>query len=686
MIGFKFKSIKTRILAILLPLTIISMLSLSLISYQSSKNIIDKELDMEMSNQLDSIIASVEKSLTNHSKIPVTLARTVEVVGNQMNKDQYALMLKQYANSNAETFGTGVWFEPYKYKQDTKYFGPYAYKDKGNLVYTDDYSSESYNYPEQDWYKAGASANKTVAWTSPYYDDTLKITMVTTAVPFYDSNKKLLGVTTADIDLTSIQKMIKEIKVGKTGSAFLVDKNGLLIAGPFLDKIMKTKIQEDSNKSFADLGKKLISGKKSIGDFTNNNGKNIVYYAPIPETGWILALTLPEKELYNPLILLLYKYIPIILIAILIIIFAILLFSNYITSIVKKILNFSEALGNGDITKNIEVNTQDEFGSLSKALNKAKENIRGLIVEITNSSAEISSSSEELSATMEEISSKMELVNDATIQVSRATEDLSVSTGEINAYSHEIGSIVKDLTDKADETNTSSHKIQKRSLEVKNRGQKSMDDAISIYEKQHIKIAKAIEGGKIVEEVKSMADSIAGIAEQTNLLALNAAIEAARSGEHGKGFAVVADEVRKLAEQSSNAATNIQAMVEEVHEAFDKLSVNAKEVLNFVDNNVKRDYELLVQTGKQYEKDADFVSNVAQGIDTAVKSVSQAIEQIGGAIENVSETAEQSVASTEEILGSINETTLAVGEVAKSAQSQAELAQKLNSLVQQFKI
>ncbi|WML34618.1 methyl-accepting chemotaxis protein [Clostridium sp. OS1-26] len=682
----KFKKIKTRILTLLLPLIILSMLSLSAISYQTSKNLINNEIDKQMNEKLDSTVSSIEKSLTNHGKIPVTLARTVEVVGNTMDKEQYVSMLKSYINSNDETLGAGVWFEPYKYRADTKYFGPYAYKDKGNLVYTDDYNAESYNYPEQSWYKAGANSDGKAVWTPPYLDDVTKISMVTVAVPFYDKDKKFLGVTTADIDLTRIQKMIKEIKVGQTGKAFLVDKDGIYIAGNDSSKIMKTKLQEDNNKSLADLSKNIMSGKKSTGSFIDNNEKNIIYSAPIAETGWVLVLTMPEKELYSPLSVLIYKLIPVILVTIAVIILAILLFSNYISSSIKRILDFGTALGNGDLTKTIEVNSEDEFGSLSKELSKANESMSKLITQIDDSSGEISSSSEELSATMEEISSKMDSINEATKNVSKGTEELSSATEEINASVDDISSIVSNLTNKSTEVNNSSQEIQSRASRIKDRGQNSMKVAIGIYEEKHLKIAKAIESGKIVDDVKIMAESIASIAEQTNLLALNAAIEAARSGEHGKGFAVVAEEVRKLAEQSSQTVMSIQSMVTEVREVFNNLSQNAEEILNFVENNVKPDYQLLVDTGLQYEKDAEFINSIAGEINTAVVLVAESISNISGSIENVLAIAEESAASSQEIMGSVDENTFAIEEVAKASQSQAELAERLNDLIQQFKI
>lgn len=353
---------------------------------------------------------------------------------------------------------------------------------------------------------------------------------------------------------------------------------------------------------------------------------------------------------------------------------------------VKRVLFFAEALGNGDLTNSIEVDSKDEIGDLSTALNNASEKIKNLLSEIINSSADISSTSEELSATTEEISSKMEMVNESTEQISKGVQDLSATTEEVSASTEEISATTSLLSKSASEASISINEIKKRAIDIKNNAMKNIENSNLIYEKNQSNILKAIEESKVVEEVKTMADSIGSIAEQTNLLALNAAIEAARAGEQGKGFAVVADEVRKLAEQSSEAVVNIKSMVSQVQTAVKKLSNSGQDVLDFMASDVKPNYELLMNTGIQYEKDAEFINDIIESFSLSSKQMDESVTQVSYAIQNVSAVTEESAAGTEEILSSVNEITFATTEIAKSSQSQAELAQKLNEMIQKFKI
>ena len=197
---------------------------------------------------------------------------------------------------------------------------------------------------------------------------------------------------------------------------------------------------------------------------------------------------------------------------------------------------------------------------------------------------------------------------------------------------------------------------------------------------------KSIKDGKVVNDIKVMADTILGIAEQTNLLALNAAIEAARAGEQGKGFAVVAEEVRKLAEQSSQAVTGIQDTIVKVQEAFKSMSKNANEVLKFINENVNPKFTELESIGDEYYNDSNFVNNMSEDIASMSEELAATINQVSDAVQNMTSTAQKSSESIEVIKDSINATTKEMEQVALTAQSQSEGTQNLNQIVGKFKI
>ncbi|MBX4261013.1 methyl-accepting chemotaxis protein [Clostridium estertheticum] len=352
----------------------------------------------------------------------------------------------------------------------------------------------------------------------------------------------------------------------------------------------------------------------------------------------------------------------------------------------KKVLIVAQALGENDLSKTVDLSTNDEVGILAKSLNKAITNLRMLIGEISGSAAGINATSEELSATTQEISAKMEIVNESVRQVSLGAEQLSATTEEVNATTESIAENVADVTKRVQNGNKIASDIEVKAKQVEKTAEINASNTNKLYLDKQANILKAIEEGEVVSEVKIMADEIGNIASQTNLLALNAAIEAARAGEDGKGFTVVADEVKKLAEASSTIVQRIQAVTLKVEQAFHNISNNAQDVLSFIDNKVTHDYEMFVDTGKQYGDDAIVFNELSTSIGDSMNVVNETVLGIKKAIETVSATAEESVASSEEILASVDESVMAIAEITKASQDQAILAEKLNNMVQKFKL
>ncbi len=338
---------------------------------------------------------------------------------------------------------------------------------------------------------------------------------------------------------------------------------------------------------------------------------------------------------------------------------AILVLNHLVNKPLKMISNLAEQLVDGerDLTKRINFHHSDELGTLSNLFDRFVNNVQQAIANIASTFVDLNSLASGTQINSEKILSE--------ISVSKRSVDDAVKSV------HDISQSVDHVGDTAKLAFVEANQVAEESA----KGMKVVESSVSSIEKLASEVNSAAEViervSKSSSEIGSVLDVIKGIAEQTNLLALNAAIEAARAGEQGRGFAVVADEVRSLAAKTAQSTQEINDMIETLRQG----TMAAVDVMN-------KSVELSSSTVEQSKQSGE----VLQEIISKVHTIREMCEDISTSSETETEIAKTTVQRISEMHELMTNISNAAEDTANSGRDLNSQAQKVNAMIQEFKI
>lgn len=522
------------------------------------------------------------------------------------------------------------------------------------------------NYSESNCFKEAMKGNTYVS-TPSYSEVTKKVSYAVSAPLWKDGipGSTPIGAILYIPNGESLNDIMRSIKVGKGGTAFMLDANGMTIADidSSLVGVENSVKLGDTNpklKKYSEICKKMVAGEAGVGTYSYNGKTKVVAYSPIPDmNGWSIGVAAVRNEFLGMF------YLSMIVTVLFVIIFTIFGVRNGIRlgkQVIKPIMAVVERLkllAEGDLHSETPVpETNDETATLMNSLAETVQDLKIIISEIDSHMAELSNGNflinvegefkgdfkqisasfkeivKSLSAAMRDIDSNAQSVQNGAMDLSEAAQVLAEGATDQASAVEELTATIAEISEKI---TINAENAEKTSEIVANMNAQIIES--NEHMKENIgamnKIREASD--KIAEIIKSIEE----IADQTSLLALNASIEAARAGENGKGFAVVATQVGLLADQSSEAAKNTRILIQNaimaVEEGIQLTHSTAQSLVAVVDN-AKIVNDSMAEIAEASDNQAEAASQISEGIN-----------QIAEVVESNSATSQESAAASQEL-------------------------------------
>ena len=643
-------SIKVKLLGVIVPVVIVSILVLVLIAYRTSAGVIESYsenlLESSVENQASQIEGWLEQNIGAFQIVKTTIENT------KPDDKELQTMLDSYYNYNSN------------YPE-----GLYIADETGKLWKASDSTMSESDPVNSVWYQEGLTRVNMAIGSS--YVNSEGVSVISASGILNDGSGKM-KVISADMTLDRISVIVNAFIEMKNAEAILVDKDTATILASRDSAKISTTLGSDGSSAF----EQSVAAKIADRDYSFSTlDGNMTVFKEVSGTNWILVSYIPTNIVLADLANLRNLMILISVISILILCVVIERTTHVVIAPVRKLTNVIKAMTDGDFTVSVKSSGNDEIALMSRSVERFIASMKQMIASMGDISGKLGTQADASDSVQSQSMSELNMTVD----------QLSVSVNEIADNATKLAGVVADTKD--DSVNVGNK--MRETVEVSQKGREDMEHVGEALENIRISIqnleAAVNKVGTASGEIVEIVQLIGNIAEETNLLSLNASIEAARAGEAGRGFAVVASEIGTLASNSTASVEHISKLIHEVNE----LVADAVRQAGDSADNINESSGLIHTAIDTFDKIYDNIQQTSALIDQMVDKINQ-VDEVAT---NVAAISEEQAASSDEILAtSESMLTQAKGiaenseNVAKESRSLTESSIQLADQVKLFRI